>query len=105
MVPLGVLFTATRLMMDIFREMFIPKGAFRNENGVQRGSVMDMPVYSGDPLTPGTGATKDAQRLNRLQATNLLKIPVLPISYHDATPLLESLDGPVAPLEWHGGLP
>src|SRR5665647_180627 len=82
-----------------------PKGAFRNENGVQRGSVMDMPVYSGDPLTPGTGATKDAQRLNRLQATNLLKIPVLPISYHDATPLLESLDGPVAPLEWHGGLP
>jgi len=82
-----------------------PKGAFRNENGVQRGSVMDMSVYSGDPLTPGIGATKDAQRLNRLQATNLLKIPVLPISYHDATPLLESLDGLSAPFEWHGGLP
>ena len=82
-----------------------PKGAFRNENGVQRGSVMEMSVYSGDPLTPGTGATKDAQRLNRFQATNLLKIPVLPISYHDATPLLESLDGQVAPFEWHGGLP
>jgi len=82
-----------------------PKGAFRNEFGVQRGSVMDMPYYPGDPLTPGVGATKDAKRLDRLQAVSLLKIPVLPISYHDATPLLESLDGPLAPDSWHGGLP
>jgi len=82
-----------------------PKGAFKNENGVQRGSVMDMVIYPGDPLTPGIGATEDAKRLDRLQAPNLLKIPVLPISYHDATPLLEALDGPVAPDNWHGGLP
>jgi N-acetylated-alpha-linked acidic dipeptidase len=82
-----------------------PKGAFKNEYGVQRGSVMDMVVYPGDPLTPGVGATEDAKRLDRLQAPNLLKIPVLPISYHDATPLLEALDGPVAPDDWHGGLP
>jgi N-acetylated-alpha-linked acidic dipeptidase len=82
-----------------------PRGAFRNEFGVQRGSVIDMPQYPGDPLTPGSGATKDARRLERLQATSLLKIPVLPISYHDAAPLLEALDGPVAPVEWHGGLP
>ena len=81
-----------------------PKGAFRNEYGVQRGSVIDMPVYPGDPLTPGIGATKDAKRLDRLQAPSLLKIPVLPISYHDAAPLLEALDGPVAPPDWHGGL-
>jgi N-acetylated-alpha-linked acidic dipeptidase len=81
-----------------------PKGAFRNEYGVQRGSVIDMSVYPGDPLTPGIGATKDAKRLDRLQAPNLLKIPVLPISYHDAAPLLEALDGPVAPAGWHGGL-
>ncbi len=81
-----------------------PKGAFRNEYGVQRGSVIDMSVYPGDPLTPGIGATKDAKRLNRLQSPSLLKIPVLPISYHDAEPLLEALDGPVAPVEWHGGL-
>jgi N-acetylated-alpha-linked acidic dipeptidase len=82
-----------------------PKGAFRNEYGVQRGSVMDMSFYPGDPLTPGIGATKDAKRLDRLQALNLVKIPVLPISYHDATPFLEALDGPVAPEGWHGGLP
>ena len=82
-----------------------PKGAFRNEYGVQRGSVIDMPVYPGDPLTPGTGAIKDAKRLDRSQAPSLLKIPVLPISYHDAAPLLESLSGPCAPASWHGGLP
>ena len=82
-----------------------PKGPFKNEYGVQRGSVMDMVIYPGDPLTPGIGATENAKRLDRLQAPNLLKIPVLPISYHDAKPLLEALSGPVAPHDWHGGLP
>lgn len=82
-----------------------PKGAFKNEYGVQRGSVMDIVIYPGDPLTPNTGATANAQRLDRLQAPNLLKIPVLPISYHDATPLLKALEGPVAPEEWRGALP
>jgi len=82
-----------------------PKGSFKNEYGVQRGSVLDMPVYPGDPLTPGTGATKDAKRLGRKDAGNLLKIPVLPISYHDAEPLLRALEGPVAPPSWRGALP
>jgi Predicted aminopeptidases len=82
-----------------------PKGAYKSEYGVQRGSVMDMVIYPGDPLTPGVGATEDAKRLDRLQAPNLLKIPVLPISYHDARPLLEALEGPVAPADWRGGLP
>ena len=82
-----------------------PKGAFKNEYGVQRGSVLDMPIYPGDPLTPGVGATKDAKRLDRKDAATLLKIPVLPISYHDAEPLLRALDGPVAPEEWRGALP
>ncbi|MEP7231099.1 MAG: transferrin receptor-like dimerization domain-containing protein [Ginsengibacter sp.] len=82
-----------------------PKGAFKNEYGVQRGSIMDMVIYPGDPLTPGVGAMEDAQRLDKLKAPNLLKIPVLPISYHDATPLLEALDGQVVPNDWHGGLP
>jgi N-acetylated-alpha-linked acidic dipeptidase len=81
-----------------------PRGAFRNEFGIQRGSVIDIPQYPGDPLTPGIGATKDAKRLDRSEAQSLLKIPVLPISYHDAAPLLKALDGPVAPAEWHGGL-
>lgn len=82
-----------------------PQGAYKNEYGVQRGSVMDMVIYPGDPLTPGEGATKNAKRLNRLEAPTILKIPVLPISYHDAQPLLAALDGPVAPAEWRGGLP
>ena len=83
-----------------------PKGAFKNEYGVQRGSVMDMVVYPGDPLTPGVGATRDAKRYaSHNDAPNLLKIPVLPISYHDAKPLLEGLSGPVAPENWRGALP
>ncbi|GAC1596543.1 MAG: hypothetical protein NVS3B19_19010 [Ginsengibacter sp.] len=82
-----------------------PKGPYKNEYGVQRGSIMDMVIYPGDPLTPGVGADEHAKRLDRLNATNLLKIPVLPISYHDAKPLLEALEGPVAPSDWAGGLP
>jgi N-acetylated-alpha-linked acidic dipeptidase len=82
-----------------------PKGAFKNEYGVQRGSVLDMPIYPGDPLTPGVGATRDAKRLDRSEAKTLLKIPVLPISYHDAEPLLRALVGPVAPADWRGALP
>jgi len=82
-----------------------PRGPFRNEYGVQRGSVVDMAAYPGDPLTPGTGAAKDSKRLERHEAPSLLKIPVLPISYHDASPLLEALDGADAPPDWHGGLP
>ncbi|MGA9211762.1 transferrin receptor-like dimerization domain-containing protein [Kaistella sp.] len=82
-----------------------PKGPFKNEYGVQRGSIMDMVINPGDPLTPGIGATKDAKRIDRSEALNILKIPVLPISYHDAKPLLEALDGPNVPNNWQGGLP
>jgi N-acetylated-alpha-linked acidic dipeptidase len=82
-----------------------PKGPFRNEYEVQRGSVMDMVIYPGDPLTPNVGATAKAKRLERADAPTILKIPVLPISYHDAQPLLAALSGPVAPEDWSGGLP
>lgn len=82
-----------------------PKGAYRNEWGAQRGSVSDMPLYPGDPLTPGVGATKDAKRLDVKSAPTLTKIPVLPISYGDAQPLLRALGGPVAPAAWRGALP
>jgi N-acetylated-alpha-linked acidic dipeptidase len=81
-----------------------PKGAWRPKDGVQRGSVADMPVYPGDPLTPGVGATKDAKRLKIEDAPTITKIPVLPISYADAQPLLEALTGRVAPPQWRGGL-
>src|SRR4030095_618772 len=61
-----------------------PKGAWRSDRGAQRGSVADMPIYPGDPLTPGVGATKEAKRLPIKEAPTLTKIPVLPLSYADA---------------------
>lgn len=82
-----------------------PEGGYRSKNSVQRGSVMDMPVYPGDPLTPDIGATKDAKRLDRKDAITIMKIPVLPISWEDALPLLQSLKGEVVPASWRGALP
>jgi N-acetylated-alpha-linked acidic dipeptidase len=82
-----------------------PRGAWRPPDGVQRGSVADMPVYPGDPLTPGIPATKDAKRLPLSEARTITRIPVLPLSYADAKPLLEALGGPVAPDQWRGSLP
>jgi len=82
-----------------------PDGPFRPAQGVQRGSVMDMPVYPGDPGTPGYGSVKGAKRLERSEITTIMKIPVLPISYEDALPLLKALKGPVVPDSWKGGLP
>ena len=82
-----------------------PKGAARPPHGVQRGSVADMTIFPGDPLTPGVGATKDAKRLTRETSPTILKIPTLPISYADAQVLLGALDGPVAPAAWRGALP
>ncbi|MFZ0960281.1 MAG: transferrin receptor-like dimerization domain-containing protein [Terriglobia bacterium] len=87
-----------------FRGDVFPGGAWRPLQGVQRGSVMDMVLYPGDPLTPGVGATKDAKRLPLAEAKTLTKIPVLPISYGDAQPLLAALRGPVAPEAWRGAL-
>src|SRR5213593_4243223 len=81
-----------------------PQGPWRPKDGVQRGSVMDMPLYPGDPLTPGVGATKDAKRLQVSEAPTITKIPVLPISYGDAQPLLAALRGAMAPQEWRGAL-
>ncbi|HUI43349.1 MAG TPA: M28 family metallopeptidase [Terriglobia bacterium] len=87
-----------------FQGDVFPKGAWRPLEGVQRGSVMDMPVYSGDPLTPGVGATEDAKRLPLDQVKVFTKIPTLPLSYGDAEPLLAALGGPVAPAPWRGAL-
>ncbi|HVR07039.1 MAG TPA: transferrin receptor-like dimerization domain-containing protein [Thermoanaerobaculia bacterium] len=81
-----------------------PQGGYRNEHSVQRGSVADMPLYSGDPLTPGVGASPDARSFDLKDAKTLTKIPVLPISYADATPLLRALAGPMAPAAWRGAL-
>ncbi len=88
-----------------YRGDVYPRGPWRMEHGAQRGSVADMPLYPGDPLTPGRGATKDAKRLAVKDAPTLTKIPVLPISYDDALPLLRAMGGPVAPAAWRGALP
>jgi N-acetylated-alpha-linked acidic dipeptidase len=80
-----------------------PAGGWRPREGVQRGSVMDTD-YPGDPLTPGMAATADAKRLSVKEAKTITKIPVLPISYADALPLLSALKGPVAPDSWRGAL-
>ena len=87
-------------------ERTFPDGPMRPPDGVQRGSVMDFPhAYPGDPLTPEVGATAEAKRLDIKDAKNLARIPTLPISYSDATPLLKALTGPVAPSSWRGALP
>ena len=82
-----------------------PVGPYRNEFGIQRGSVLDMPARPGDALTPGYAATQDAERLSINEASTIMKIPVMPISYADALPLLKAIKGPVVPDSWKGGLP
>jgi N-acetylated-alpha-linked acidic dipeptidase len=82
-----------------------PTGPMRNKDGVQRGSVADMLQYPGDPLTPGIAAVPGAPRLPLAETPTITRIPVLPISYGDAQPLLEAMTGPIAPAGWRGGLP
>ncbi len=82
-----------------------PKGPMRPREGVQRGSVLDMPLYPGDPLSPGWASEKGSKRLPISEAKTLMKIPVLPLSYGDAQPILEQLTGPVVPTDWRGALP
>ena len=82
-----------------------PDGPMRGKDGVQRGSVMDLPTYSGDPLTPGEPAMPGVKRLEIKDAPTITRIPVLPISYGDAQPLLAAMSGPLAPVSWRGALP
>ncbi len=88
-----------------FGDDVYPRGQNRPEFGVQRGSTMDMPVYPGDPLTPGWGSEPGGRKLPLSEVKTLPKIPVLPISYGDAKPLLRNMGGPLAPEEWRGALP
>ena len=88
-----------------FQNDAYPKGPMRPRQGVQRGSVLDMTVYPGDPLTPGAPSISDQKRLDLSEAVTLPKIPVMPLSYGDAKPLLEQIGGPLAPETWRGALP
>ncbi|WP_263383966.1 transferrin receptor-like dimerization domain-containing protein [Granulicella arctica] len=83
----------------------LPKGPMRNADGIQRGSVSDTTMFAGDPLTPGIGSVPGAKRLKIEDSPVIMKIPVLPIGYGDALPLLSSLDGRVVPAAWRGALP
>ena len=82
-----------------------PNGPYRPSQGVQRGSVLDLALYPGDPLSPGWASEPGSKRLPLSEAQTIMKIPVLPISYGDAQELLANLTGPVAPEPWRGALP
>lgn len=85
-----------------------PKGPWRPDTGVQRGSIQYMFKYPGDPTTPGIASTMslpDSQRIPPDKATDMPKIPTTPLSYADARPILENLGGPESPREWQGALP
>ncbi len=88
-----------------FQNEAYPAGPARPAQGVQRGSILDMPIYPGDPLSPGWASEPGSKRLSRTESKVLLKIPVMPISYADAEPLLRALGGSVAPEAWRGALP
>ncbi|MCX6611004.1 MAG: M28 family peptidase, partial [Acidobacteria bacterium] len=88
-----------------FQGDIYPKGPYRPPPGVQRGSVMDLPLYPGDPLTPGKPSIPGTPRLKMEDARSMQKIPVMPISWEDARPILEQIDGEVAPASWKGAIP
>lgn len=88
-----------------FQGEVYPDGPYRPEFGVQRGSVMDMPIHTGDPLTPGWGAAAGGKKLPVSEAKTILRIPVMPIAWADALPLFQAMRGPVAPEAWRGGMP
>jgi len=88
-----------------FQGEVFPKGPYRPAEGVQRGSVLDLPLYPGDPLSPGWASEPGSKRLPLSEAKTMAQIPVLPISWADAQPLLENLTGPVAPVAWRGAVP
>jgi N-acetylated-alpha-linked acidic dipeptidase len=85
-----------------------PRGPYRPATGVQRGSVQFLPLYPGDPETPGVASTPDlpdSARITDPAKMNQPSIPSNPLSYHDAAPILEAMDGPESPRDWQGGLP
>ena len=84
---------------DIF-----PAGPMRPPFGVQRGSVLDMPLYPGDPLSPGWASEAGGRKLSIPEAKSIMRIPVLPISYADAQQILDGLKGPLVPRDWRGSL-
>jgi N-acetylated-alpha-linked acidic dipeptidase len=83
----------------------VPNGPWSPEYHIQRGAITYDFMVPGDPLTPGWASLPGARRIPVEQAVSIPKIMALPLSWHDAKPLLANMDGPVAPDSWQGGLP
>jgi N-acetylated-alpha-linked acidic dipeptidase len=81
-----------------------PNGPWGPETHIQRGAITYDFLEPGDPLTPGYASLPGAKRIPPEQAISLPKIMGVPLSWHDAEPLLRKMDGPVAPDSWQGGL-
>jgi len=104
----GVIIYSDPIDDGYFRGDKYPQGPWRPESAVQRGSILYMFKYPGDPTTPGIASTPslpDAQRIAPEQAANMPHTPTTPLSYEDARPILENLDGPLSPRPWQGALP
>ena len=82
-----------------------PDGPWGPETHLQRGAITYDFIVPGDPLTPGWASTQGARRIKPEEAQSVPKIMAAVMSWHDAKPLLEQMDGPEAPKEWQGGLP
>ncbi|KAG6615129.1 Glutamate carboxypeptidase [Phytophthora cinnamomi] len=82
-----------------------PEGFYRPEDSFQRGSVNYIPLYSGDPMTPGWASVEGAARLTYEEVPNVPRVPVLPLSYGQARRILAALGGQKAQDSWQGGLP
>src|SRR5271166_6167946 len=82
-----------------------PDGPWGPEYKIQRGAITYDFIVPGDPLTPGWASIPGAKRIPIEQAASAPKIMALPLSWHDAKPLLANMDGPLAPEDWQGGLP
>ena len=105
----GVLIYSDPADDGYFRGDSYPKGPWRPASGVQRGSVQFLPIYPGDPETPGIASTPDLPDSKRLPANKVQAdqpvIPVNPLSYKDAAPILKALTGAESPRNWQGALP
>ena len=105
----GVLIYSDPADDGYFRGDVYPKGPWRPDTAVQRGSIQFLPIYPGDPTTPGIAATADLPNSKRIPVDKLQanqpSIPTNPLSYKDAAPILKALGGDESPREWQGALP
>ena len=104
----GVIIYSDPIDDGYFKGDIYPRGAWRPESSVQRGSIKYIFKYPGDPTTPGIASLPslpEAQRTPPDKAANVPHIPTTPLSYGDARPILENLGGPESPREWQGALP